>query len=114
MAASPIRLLLSAPLSFGPGKAELFLLAFFSLTSFLLAEPVFRIHDGKEWRDIDAAAWEKLPRAEVKSMARDNTERTYSGVPLAEILKTIPVPEGKALRGPELERVVVITAADGY
>ncbi len=94
--------------------SRILILAFFSLTSFLIAEPVFRIHNGKEWKDFDAAAWEKLPRAEVKSMARDHTERTYSGVPLAEILKTIPVPEGKALRGPELERVVVITAADGY
>ncbi len=90
------------------------LLIFLSLTSLLFAEPIFRIHDGKEWKDFDTAAWEKLPRAEIKSMARDKTERTYSGVPLAEILKTIPVSAGPTLRGPELERVVVITAADGY
>ncbi|WAC17971.1 molybdopterin-dependent oxidoreductase [Luteolibacter sp. SL250] len=95
-------------------KSSILLPAFFCLTSLLLAEPVFRIHDGKEWRDFDASSWEKLPRAEIKSMARDNTERTYSGVPLAEILKAVPVPAGPTLRGPEMERVVVITAADGY
>lgn len=95
-------------------SARIFLPVFFSLASILFAEPVFRIHDGKEWKDFDSTTWEKLPRAEIKSMARDKTERTYSGVPLAEILKTIPVPAGATLRGPELERVVVITAADGY
>lgn len=90
------------------------LLVLLSLCSFAFAEPVFRIHDGKEWKEFDSTAWEKLPRAEIKAMARDKTERTYSGVPLAEVLKTIPVPAGDTLRGPELERVVIITAVDGY
>ena len=90
------------------------LLAFLSLVSLLSAEPVFRIHDGKAWRDFDSAEWEKLPRAEIKAMARDKTERTYSGVPLAEILKRIPSSSGPTLRGPELAKVVLITAADNY
>jgi len=93
-------------------KALLF--AFFSLVSLLSAEPVFRIHDGKAWRDFDSAEWDKLPRAEIKAMARDKTERTYSGVPLAEILKLIPTSSGATLRGPELAKVIVFTAADGY
>lgn len=78
------------------------------------AETVFKIHDGKAWRDFDSNEWEKLPRTEVKAMARDKTERTFSGVPFAEILKLIPAPSGNTLRGPELAKVILITAADGY
>jgi Sulfite oxidase and related enzymes len=88
--------------------------ALLSLVSLLSAEPVLRIHDGKAWRDFDSAEWEKLPRAEIKAMARDKAERTYSGVPLAEILKLVPTSAGATLRGPELAKVVVFTAADGY
>lgn len=78
------------------------------------AEPIFRIHDGKAWQEIDAAAWEKLPRAEVTAKARDGTEKRFSGVPLVEILKLAGAPLGDALRGPEMNRVVLLTAADGY
>jgi len=95
-------------------KSIAFIAAFLSLASFLFAEPILRIHDGKEWKELDSAVWEKLPRTEVKSIARDKAERTYSGVALAEILKTIPVPAGDTLRGPEMDRVVVVKAADGY
>lgn len=87
------------------------LLAFCSLA---VAGPLLRLHDGKEWREIDSARWEKLPRTEVKALSRDKTERTYSGVTLPEILKLLQAPSGPTLRGPEMSRVVLITATDGY
>ncbi len=47
----------------------------FSLISILSAEPIFRIHDGNAWKEIDAAAWEKLPRTELVAKARDGKDR---------------------------------------
>lgn len=90
------------------------LLALLFLSPLLHAETLFRIHDGKAWRDFDSTEWDKLPRSEIKAMSREKTERVFSGVALTEILKTIPAPEGQALRGPELNRVLLITADDGY
>lgn len=94
--------------------SKILIVAFFALSSLLSAETVFRLHNGKQWRDFDSKEWEKLPRSEIKAMARDKTERTYSGVAFSEILKLIPTPAGETLRGPELARIVLITATDGY
>jgi DMSO/TMAO reductase YedYZ molybdopterin-dependent catalytic subunit len=38
----------------------------------------------------------------------------YSGVELSELLKRAGAPGGKAIRGPELAKYVVVTGADGY
>ncbi len=95
-------------------RSKLILLLTLWFCSFAGAETVFKIHDGNAWRDFDSAEWKKLPRTEVKAMARDKTERTYSGVALSEILKLIPAPAAETLRGPELAKVVLITATDGY
>ncbi len=90
------------------------LAAFLCLTSLLGAEPLFRYHDGKAWQEMDSAAWEKLPRAEITAKARDGKERVFSGVAMAEILRALGAPAGEALRGPEMNRIILITAADGY
>lgn len=39
---------------------------------------------------------------------------TYRGVPLANLLATVGTPAGKALKGPELRDVVLVSATDGY
>jgi len=80
----------------------------------LSAEPLLRLHDGTAWKEIDAAAWEKLPRAEITAKARDGTNKRFSGVPFAEILKLLGAPTGDTLRGPEMNRVVLLSAADNY
>ena len=90
------------------------LFALVCLVAPLTAEPVVRIHDGSGWKEIDEAAWQKLPRAEITAKARDGKDKRFSGVPFAEILKLAGAPSGDTLRGPEMNRVVLLTAADGY
>lgn len=80
----------------------------------LAAEPVLRLHDGKEWKELQPEAWQKLPRREQAGKARDGQTRTYSGVAIGEILKFLNAPAGSALRGPFMNSVVLLTAADGY
>lgn len=81
----------------------------------LTAEPALRLHDGTAWKEIDAEAWAKLPRVEITAKARDGADRKFSGVALAEILKLLGAPAGReTLRGPEMNRVVLLTATDGY
>ncbi|WP_367871502.1 hypothetical protein [Luteolibacter sp. Populi] len=80
----------------------------------VFAEPLLRLHDGKQWKELDQAAWEKLPRAELKGKARDGTDKLYSGVAMSEVLKLLGAPSGDTLRGPEMNRVVLLTAADNY
>jgi DMSO/TMAO reductase YedYZ molybdopterin-dependent catalytic subunit len=92
----------------------LFLAAIPCLIAPAHADAVLRIHDGKEWKELDQAAWDKLPRAEVIGKARDGTEKRFSGVPMVEILKFAGAPLGDALRGGEMNRVVLFTAADNY
>jgi len=38
----------------------------------------------------------------------------YSGVPLSSLLALVGAPSGKALKGPDLADVVVVSAKDGY
>ena len=93
---------------------KLILLTLLSLAALLRAELLFKIHDGKAWQEIDQAAWEKLPRGEITAKARDGKDHRYSGVPLLEILKLMAAPAGETLRGPEMNRVLLVTAGDGY
>ena len=39
---------------------------------------------------------------------------TFSGVPLSSLLALVGAPSGKALKGPDLADVVVVSAKDGY
>lgn len=80
----------------------------------LSADPVLRLHDGRSWRAIEAADWDKLPRIEITAKARDGKDKVFSGVALAEVLKLAGAPAGDTLRGGEMNRVVLISAADGY
>src|SRR5690606_6449017 len=69
---------------------------------------------GTAWQEMDSAAWEKLPRTEIAAKARDGRDRVYSGVAVPEVLKILGAPAGQALRGGEMNRVLLITAKDGY
>jgi len=90
------------------------LIAAIFLIAPLIAAPSLRLHDGKEWKELDAAALAKLPRAELTAKARDGKEKRFSGIPLAEILKLAGAPSSDTLRGAEMNRVVLLTAADNY
>jgi DMSO/TMAO reductase YedYZ molybdopterin-dependent catalytic subunit len=54
-----------------------------------------------------------LPHQTITTEERGSMVR-YEGVPLIELLKRAGVPSGEALRGPELAKYVVVSAADGY
>jgi DMSO/TMAO reductase YedYZ molybdopterin-dependent catalytic subunit len=59
--------------------------------------------------DID-----KYPPAEVKAKDRDGKEHSFKGVALATVLDSAGVTLGKDLRGENLAKYVIITAADNY
>ncbi len=50
----------------------------------------------------------------VTRKGKDNKDHTYSGVLLSTILEKAGVTLGKQLRGKNLRKYVLITAADGY
>lgn len=56
----------------------------------------------------------KLPPLKVKTKDRDNNEREYSGASVFEVLKAAGVTLGAELRGENMAKYVVITAADNY
>jgi len=95
-------------------NSKLILTLLFACVSLVTAQPVLRLHDGKDWREMEESSWQALPRAEVTGTARDGKQRKYSGVPMAEVLKWLGAPAGPTMRGGEMNRAVLITAADGY
>jgi DMSO/TMAO reductase YedYZ molybdopterin-dependent catalytic subunit len=56
----------------------------------------------------------KYPPAEVKAKDRDGKEHSFKGVALATVLDSAGVTLGKDLRGENLAKYVIITAADNY
>jgi tungstate transport system substrate-binding protein len=63
---------------------------------------------------LDAAAWAKLPRHEVRVKGKDG-EQVYAGVFLRDILKRAGAPLGDhQMRGPNLALYLMVEAADGY
>jgi DMSO/TMAO reductase YedYZ molybdopterin-dependent catalytic subunit len=57
---------------------------------------------------------EKMKRMTLTHKDRDLKEQSYTGVPVAEILSRAGVTMGKQLRGENLAKYLLVTAADGY
>jgi DMSO/TMAO reductase YedYZ molybdopterin-dependent catalytic subunit len=57
---------------------------------------------------------EKYPATEVKVKDRDGKEHTYKGTMLSALLDSAGVTLGKNLRGENLTKYVLVTAADNY
>ncbi len=57
---------------------------------------------------------EKYPTTEVKAKDRDGKEHTYKGTLLSVVLDSAGVTLGKQLRGENLVKYVLVTAADNY
>lgn len=57
---------------------------------------------------------EKFPFTAVKAKDRDGKEHTYKGVLLSVVLDSAGVTLGKQLRGENLTKYVLVTAADNY
>jgi len=56
----------------------------------------------------------RLPRRTLEATDHGGKPVRFEGVPLVEILKAAGAPLGETLRGPELSKVLVVEAADGY
>lgn len=56
----------------------------------------------------------KLPQSKLRAKDRDNNEHEYTGVAMAELLKAAGVTLGGQLRGENLAKYVLVTAADNY
>ncbi|GAB3973452.1 hypothetical protein GCM10028806_27320 [Spirosoma terrae] len=63
---------------------------------------------------LQAAELKAMPHSQVVGKDRDGKERTYSGVPLVELLKQAGTTLSGELRGENLMKYVVVKAIDGY
>ena len=63
--------------------------------------------------DLTPAQIAQLPHVQLTVSVEGQTT-TYRGVPLSDLLSLVGAPSGKALKGPELRDVVLVTANDGY
>lgn len=70
--------------------------------------------DGKATTTLDHAALAVMPRASVTAATHDEKPGEWQGVALEEIVHRAGVPEGTAMRGRAMARLVRITASDGY
>jgi DMSO/TMAO reductase YedYZ molybdopterin-dependent catalytic subunit len=62
---------------------------------------------------LKVADFAALPHTTVKASIHDK-QYTFEGVQLTLLLAKVGTPTGQALRGPEVSKVVLVTAADGY
>ena len=62
---------------------------------------------------VTSAEFAALPHVDLKVTVEGKTA-TYRGVPLSTLLARVNAPLGKALRGPELRDVVLVSGKDGY
>jgi hypothetical protein len=66
-------------------------------------------------KTFDAAALKSLPHVTVTiHNPHTNTDETYSGVPLIDLLSSLGAPHGKDLRGKALSEYIVAIGSDGY
>jgi len=63
---------------------------------------------------ISAAALQAMPHQALTLTSEDGKAVRYEGVPLSLLLQKVGAPAGKALRGPEMADVVIVSASDGY
>jgi hypothetical protein len=69
--------------------------------------------DGRT-RTLTAAEFAAMPHQSAMLASEHGPAKRYDGVPLTDLLQSVGAPAGKALRGPALADVVVVSASDGY
>lgn len=65
-------------------------------------------------RSVSAAELAAMPHQSAALASEHGPARRYDGVPLSVLLQSVGAPAGKALRGPALAELVVVSASDGY
>jgi DMSO/TMAO reductase YedYZ molybdopterin-dependent catalytic subunit len=92
----------------------------FAALPILAAEPapqgsaVVVLVDGKAAATLDHAALAGMPRSSITAATHDEKPGEWQGVSLEEIVHRAGVPEGAAMRGRAMTRLVRVTASDGY
>jgi hypothetical protein len=65
-------------------------------------------------RSVTAAELAAMPHQSAALASEHGSAKRYEGVPLSDLLQSVGAPAGKALRGPALADLVVVSASDGY
>lgn len=76
------------------------------------ADPVLTLAGGKTIA-LSRSTLSALQRESVSATSHDTTA-TYEGYDLASVLKTVGATSVESLRGKDLARTIVVSAADGY
>jgi DMSO/TMAO reductase YedYZ molybdopterin-dependent catalytic subunit len=63
---------------------------------------------------LSAEDLQRLPRLTVEATDHGGAHARFEGVSLTEILKAAGAPLGDKLRGPQLSKFLLVSAADGY
>ena len=89
---------------------------FVALTLMVQASPTpstISLSYGDKTARLSADDLAKLPQVQA-TVRSHNVEGSYEGPQLRDVLASVDVPHGDALRGPSLRLIVAIDAADGY
>jgi hypothetical protein len=65
-------------------------------------------------RQVTVAELAAMPHQSANLANEHGPPKRYEGVPLTDLLQSVGAPAGKALHGPALADVVVVSAGDGY
>ena len=106
MARSGVRIVLSGP-------APLLALASCLLSSPVWAQDLKLSGPDGQTAALTPADIAALPHVKLTVTIEGKTT-IYDGVPLTQLLQRVGAPTGKALRGPALRDVVLVTGRDGY
>ncbi len=91
----------------------IWVLTFASLAAY--AQASLKVQNGSQQSTISLDALKSLPHKTVTvHNPHENTDETYSGVPLIELLKQVGAPVGKDVHGKALAEYVVAIGSDGY
>jgi hypothetical protein len=79
------------------------------------AQMLLRVQNGAQQTSVSLEALKALAHKTVTiHNPHENTEETYSGVPLIELLRQVSAPIGKDVHGKALAEYIVVTGSDGY
>jgi len=85
------------------------------LTVISSAQITLKVQNGSQQSSISTDALKPMPHKTVTvHNPHTNTDETYTGVSLIELLKQVGAPTGHGLRGKALAEYVVATGSDGY
>ncbi|QKZ14998.1 molybdopterin-dependent oxidoreductase [Spirosoma sp. KUDC1026] len=90
----------------------LFLGALIAASSY--AQPITISGEVTKSLTLQPADLKAMPHTTVTAKDRDGKEHSYAGIPLVDLLKQAGASTGGELRGENLAKYVIVTAADSY